>query len=181
MLHSSQGSQLHYHCTASSRVCLIDVGSNHPIQHTGPGTSPEESCQIYFQRLHNKDTWLCDQDAGRSGMGYITEKATSQQTLRMWDLIVSVPDHCLSFYFSQWCIKLITILWMWKRRSTYVVMTVEPVEATSSTNREPPQELLFRQDNRRHPQPQQRNLWNARESASQTRSRLTPAKTIICK
>ena len=20
---------------------------------------------------------------------------------RMWDLIVSVPDHCLSFYFSQ--------------------------------------------------------------------------------
>ena len=22
---------------------------------------------------------------------------------RMWDLIVSVPDHCLSFYFSNWC------------------------------------------------------------------------------
>ena len=21
----------------------------------------------------------------------------------MWDLIVSVPDHCLSFYFSKWC------------------------------------------------------------------------------
>ena len=20
----------------------------------------------------------------------------------MWDLIVSVPDHCLSFYFSNW-------------------------------------------------------------------------------
>ena len=25
----------------------------------------------------------------------------------MWDLIVSVPDHCLSFYFtySRWCPK----------------------------------------------------------------------------
>ena len=21
----------------------------------------------------------------------------------MWDLIVSVPDHCLSFYFCGWC------------------------------------------------------------------------------
>ena len=24
---------------------------------------------------------------------------------RMWDLIVSVPDHCLSFYFTKDCIK----------------------------------------------------------------------------
>ena len=22
----------------------------------------------------------------------------------MWDLIVSVPDHCLSFYFSKMCL-----------------------------------------------------------------------------
>ena len=22
--------------------------------------------------------------------------------VRMWDLIVSVPDHCLSFYFLSW-------------------------------------------------------------------------------
>ena len=22
---------------------------------------------------------------------------------RMWDLIISVPDHCLSFYFDQFC------------------------------------------------------------------------------
>ena len=26
----------------------------------------------------------------------------------MWDLIVSVPDHCLSFYFAiPWCIQCI--------------------------------------------------------------------------
>ena len=24
---------------------------------------------------------------------------------RMWDLIVSVPDHCLSFYFKKWCVS----------------------------------------------------------------------------
>ena len=24
---------------------------------------------------------------------------------RMWDLIVSVPDHCLSFYFAQWSLR----------------------------------------------------------------------------
>ena len=45
-----------------------------------PGTNPEESCQICFQRLHNKDTWLCDQVAGQFRMGYITEEVTRQQT-----------------------------------------------------------------------------------------------------
>ena len=24
--------------------------------------------------------------------------------VRMWDLIVSVPDHCLSFYFDDFCV-----------------------------------------------------------------------------
>ena len=29
----------------------------------------------------------------------------------MWDLIVSVPDHCLSFYFSEKDIRFPTIQW----------------------------------------------------------------------
>ena len=29
---------------------------------------------------------------------------------RIWDLIVSVPDHCLSFYFS-FCGKLVSTAW----------------------------------------------------------------------
>ena len=29
---------------------------------------------------------------------------------RMWDLIVSVPDHCLSFYFSLLILSLLKIL-----------------------------------------------------------------------
>ena len=28
---------------------------------------------------------------------------------RMWDLIVSVPDHCLSFYFSKFLIDLLRL------------------------------------------------------------------------
>ena len=28
---------------------------------------------------------------------------------RIWDLIVSVPDHCLSFYFSTYTVKILKI------------------------------------------------------------------------
>ena len=28
---------------------------------------------------------------------------------RMWDLIVSVPDHCLSFYFSFTCLVVVSL------------------------------------------------------------------------
>ena len=29
---------------------------------------------------------------------------------RIWDLIVSVPDHCLSFYFDRFCLFLYNIV-----------------------------------------------------------------------
>ena len=32
----------------------------------------------------------------------------------MWDLIVSVPDHCLSFYFAQWIVSGISLLFKFK-------------------------------------------------------------------
>ena len=28
----------------------------------------------------------------------------------MWDLIVSVPDHCLSFYFASICLSQVNVL-----------------------------------------------------------------------
>ena len=32
----------------------------------------------------------------------------------MWDLIVSVPDHCLSFYFTtDSCSKSVFLVWMY--------------------------------------------------------------------
>ena len=36
----------------------------------------------------------------------------------MWDLIVSVPDHCLSFYFTTaWCRPFFPH-WRWRKRYT---------------------------------------------------------------
>ena len=38
----------------------------------------------------------------------------------MWDLIVSVPDHCLSFYFSEFCLCLISCEFICGLRSYFV-------------------------------------------------------------
>ena len=40
----------------------------------------------------------------------------------MWDLIVSVPDHCLSFYFSNQCFTL------WHEKSKLLKFTFSSTE-----------------------------------------------------
>ena len=68
MYHTSQGSQLHY---TPSSPCINNVGSFNLMQHTEPGTNPEEGCQIHDERLHDKGTWLCDPYARQLGKGHI--------------------------------------------------------------------------------------------------------------
>ena len=57
------------------------MGSPYSVKYTDTGTNPEEGCQVRDERLHDKDIWLWDPYAKRSGMGHSTEETVGQQIL----------------------------------------------------------------------------------------------------
>ena len=58
---------------------IWDPTTDHNI--IDPGPSTEEGSKVRDQRLYDKDTWLCDTHARRSGMAHSTKKAARQQAL----------------------------------------------------------------------------------------------------